>query len=329
MTVLFPGFGQAVAGHRRAALFWLGLTLLVPFAGFLSMWLVWLPLLLIIVSPIDAYRRLRRPIGETPRAFVALLVVITAVWTGFTTTKRHTAWLPSSSMYPTLQIGDHVLIDKLSSAWHSVERGDLVSFDQPCERGREYLKRVIAVANDTVEVRCDVLYINGQAVPSTLVDAAVQYEDRNEATSQWVPRSASLYRETIDGHDYQVYYDDGRPQRDKLLADKHTLDGSDLINPAHTDFPNLARPIAPSCSDGATHQPRGRVVTTKKEAGRCEQQVHFVVPADSIFVLGDNRYNSNDSRYWGVVPLANLRGRVLGIWLGGAGGTFGRIGSVQ
>ena len=110
MTVLFPGFGQAVAGHRRAALFWLGLTLLVPFAGFLSMWLVWLPLLLIIVSPIDAYRRLRRPIGETPRAFVALLVVIMAVSTGFTMTKRHTAWLLSSSMYPTRQIGDHVLI---------------------------------------------------------------------------------------------------------------------------------------------------------------------------------------------------------------------------
>ena len=67
-------------------------------------------------------------------------------------------------MYPTLQIDDHVFVSKIGS----YGRGDLVVFVQPCVP-RDYGKRIVAVANDTVEIRCRRMFLNGKPVAETLV----------------------------------------------------------------------------------------------------------------------------------------------------------------
>lgn len=83
--------------------------------------------------------------------------------------------IPSGSMIPTLQIGDHILVNKLSYGvripfwgylvkYRKPQRGDVVVFVFPEDRSKDFIKRVIAVAGDTVEIRGKRVYINGQPV---------------------------------------------------------------------------------------------------------------------------------------------------------------------
>jgi len=241
--------------------------------------------------------------------------------------------IPSSSMYPTLEIGDHIFVNKfiygVRIPWTNTKlfelrgpkRGEVIVFMQPCMPDKDYIKRVVATAGDTVEVRCNVLYVNGAAVPSKLLEGeGCQYDDYEESTGRWFPKSCSKYEETVDGKAYETYQDEKRPAREQQLA-QGTLDHGD----SH-DFPLHDRPIIPpSCatspgepdSMAAPNQRPGKVVETKtaEKAGVCEQQLHYVVPEGHIFAMGDNRSNSNDSRYWGSVPIENIKGKALFIWL--------------
>ena len=237
--------------------------------------------------------------------------------------------IPSSSMYPTLEIGDHIFVNKFMYGlripgtqtkilpFRSPARGDVVVFVQPCQPDRDYIKRIVALANDTVEVRCNVVYVNGTAIPSKLVDRTCEYEDYDEITHKWPMRTCSLYSETVHGNTYGVFHDADRPVRDE-----HPEVGS-LHAGGDRDFPNLnGALLPPSCStnpDGeplvARNQKPGRLEGSILDRPSCAPQVHYVVPEGHVFVMGDNRANSNDSRYWGSVPIENIKGKALFIWL--------------
>jgi len=242
--------------------------------------------------------------------------------------------IPSSSMYPTLEIGDHIFVNKfiygLRIPYTSTKflelrgprRGEVIVFMQPCQRERDYIKRVIATAGQTVEVRCDVVYVDGKAVPSELLAADTSYEDND--TGDWRSRPVSRYRETVGEETYETFHESSRPQ--------HAAQPE-----IRTDFPVSG--YAPSCAtDGATNTPAenqalGEIVDTDPSGGECAPHQHYVVPAGHVFVMGDNRANSNDSRFWGPVPLDNIKGKALFIWLSyrdwslTPGIRFGRIGN--
>jgi signal peptidase I len=314
------GFGLAALGKPVRAFAWFTASLLAAVLGtVLVPWLlVAVPIAVVgcwVDTFVHAYREDSRFDVATPWPWVILAssVVIAVALRLFVVEAFK---LPSSSMYPTLQIGDHVVIDKLHK---HPERGDLIVFVYPCDPARDYDKRVIALAGDTVEVRCNVVYVNGKAVPNELVEDGKRcsYDDMIEAgpePAHWEPRPCSRYRETLDGRTYDVFHDPDRPQRDAAQA---TLDHGDM-----RDFPQ--RGMMPSCANAADEPgdssewqaPPGKIIDTKPEAEAkaCDQQSQYVVPAGSVFVLGDNRYNSNDSRVWGAVPLANVKGRITTIW---------------
>ena len=196
--------------------------------------------------------------------------------------------IPSSSMMPTLLIGDFILVNKFAYgvrlpvlntkliSGKPPQRGDVVVFrfpgmtpDDPT-RGTNYIKRVIGVPGDRISYREKVVYINDEPVEQVLQGEYLGTGAGQEMTG------ALLKTEKLPGAEHRV----------------------------------LQRPFGQQPSVEGT----------------------WVVGPDQYFVMGDNRDNSLDSRYWGMVPEANLAGKAFAIWMhwdGQAGSIdFSRIGNV-
>jgi signal peptidase I len=188
--------------------------------------------------------------------------------------------IASVSMMPTFAVGKRLTI--VPHATYA--RGDVIAYRYPCDRAREFVKRIVAVAGDAVEVRCGILHVGGAAMHDEPVDVATcSYVERVDGRD--VERRCARYRERIGDRAFEIFRDDG---------DAH-------------DFPRrLDGSSAPGCGD--PHQAAGRVVDAASGAPPCGPQRHYVVPDGHVFVLGDNRANSNDSREWGSVPLDDVLG---------------------
>jgi signal peptidase I len=335
-TLLFPGFAPGLAGRAGAMAAWIAAATLLALGSALSVWFIPLYIVVRIAAAIDGLRVMRAfaRSGERLHGLEGLIAIGTTIAIQIGLQFAVEAYkIPASSMMPTIEIGDHIMTEKLSLHWRDSARGELIVFRQPCS-DRDFVKRVIAVGGDTVEIRCNVVYVGGRALPSQLVNGdSCSYDDFDEPNEKWYPRQCSEYTETADDRTYHVYHDPDRP-----LRDDHPRGGS---RPDAKDFPGLdAAAVPPSCATSESFAPpgaapdanqaRGSIVETKPGVGPCELQRHYVVPPGHVFVLGDNRANSNDSRYWGAVPIENIKGRVTGIWWsGGKSGMnlrrFGRV----
>ncbi len=85
-------------------------------------------------------------------------------------------WVPSGSMLPTIQIGDHIFVNKLAYSVRlplvgtelmkvgDLHRGDVVVFVSPVDPSTDLIKRVVAVPGDTLEIRNKQLYVNGERI---------------------------------------------------------------------------------------------------------------------------------------------------------------------
>jgi signal peptidase I len=330
--LLSPGFAHGLTSQRRAMAIWLGVFALTPVAVTFTVWAAYLLLVVYLGSAIHAAVRYRRicKLGPPPQlswlyptlAFVATIAIALATRLFVAEAFK----IPASSMYPALAIGDHIYIDKLSLRWRAPERGEIIVFRQPCEPARDYVKRIVAIEHDTIEIRCGVLHVNGKQVPSTLVNATDSHEDYDEGMDerggQWFRRGCSRYRETLGDHAYDIFHDIDRPKRDEARR----AGGRNVVEDTK-DFPGEINRHCGNAEYGearASAQRPGTVVVTGDGLEACKPHRHYVVPEGHVFVMGDNRSNSNDSRYWGSVPVDHIKGRMIGIWL-----PFRRIGAVE
>ena len=69
--------------------------------------------------------------------------------------------IPSGSMIPTLQIGDHILVNKFIYDFSPIRRGDIIVFKFPQDESRDFIKRVIGLPGETLEIRGREVLING------------------------------------------------------------------------------------------------------------------------------------------------------------------------
>ncbi|HEU0029504.1 MAG TPA: signal peptidase I [Kofleriaceae bacterium] len=279
---------------------------------------------------------IKRPPKSTTRDYVESIGLAVLIALALRAFVIEAFKIPSSSMYPTLEIGDHIFVNKfiygIRIPWTNTKlfelrgphHGEVIVFAQPCETDRDYIKRVIALAGETVEVRCNVVYVNGKPIPNKLVQEQCKHDDFEEppddgkpgkgpAGDGWFERSCSKYEETVEGMAYFTYHDPERPTRDR---------GPVSSRPNTKDFPDeIPRHCANQIDDDphdVPNQKPGKIVVTRNQIApgtECEPYRHYVVPEGHVFVMGDNRANSNDSRYWGSVPIENIKGKALFIWL--------------
>lgn len=182
--------------------------------------------------------------AETPRSSrwlrESIIVVVVAVLVAvlLRTFVVQTFYIPSGSMEPTLQVGDRILVNKLSYHLHGVGRGDIVVFSRPPAENcggpevNDLVKRVIGLPGETLSLSGGRVYVDGRRLDES-----------------WLPTS----------------------------------------------------------EQGETRPGPGGTLYSLQHAYR--------VPANDYFVMGDNRTDSCDSRYWGPIPKSLIVGKVeMRVW---------------
>jgi signal peptidase I len=172
--------------------------------------------------------------------------------------------IPTGSMIPTLLVGDFLLVSKMAYAiklplpFTNINlfrlgvptRGDVIVFQFPDQPSLDYIKRVVGLPGDKIELRGPIVYINDEPLKTV---QAEELSGKNNLGMQ-----INIYTEPLGEKEHQIQ---------------------------HIQY------------------------LERRNFGPIE------VPADSFFVLGDNRDNSRDSRIWGVVPFDHIRGRALMTWI--------------
>lgn len=176
LSLLFCGLGHIAIGHWRRALVWLGavaICYLGLFAGALlgAVWLVIAAIAaglgLRLATAVDTVR-LPRPERLPGKGRVALIAVALLVGSELVSAATR-AWavevfaLPAASMTPTLEPGDHVIVEKLG---RRPGVGDVVAFRYPLDPEVSYIKRIVALGGETIEIRGGIIHRDGRPEPA-------------------------------------------------------------------------------------------------------------------------------------------------------------------
>jgi signal peptidase I len=197
--------------------------------------------------------------------------------------------IPSGSMIPTLWVGDLILVNKFHygvrlpvinlkiTDGNPVERGDVMVFRYPPKPNLDYIKRVIGLPGDEIAYLNKQLTINGQPAPKTPLP--------------------DFFEE--DSLRYIKQFEERIPLGDKPEASVTSVRLHRLLNDA----------------DRPAFVPGADEFMFKDNCRYTIEGVTCKVPDGHYFMMGDNRDNSLDSRYWGFVPEKNIVGKAFFVWM--------------
>ncbi|TFW14886.1 signal peptidase I [Massilia arenosa] len=188
--------------------------------------------------------------------------------------------IPSSSMVPTLLVGDLILVNKYTYGIrlpiinkkiievNNPQRGDVMVFKYPKDMSQDYIKRVIGVPGDKITYENKRLTVNGKPLA---------YQPMDDYLDDEHPIYHKQYVENLTGVQHRILN----------MESKRSIDSSAVDN-----FPFKEQ----NC-------------TYSYDKFTC------IVPEGNYFMMGDNRDNSLDSRYWGFVPDRNIVGKAVVVWM--------------
>ncbi|MGC7560517.1 signal peptidase I [Pasteurella sp. PK-2025] len=207
--------------------------------------------------------------------------------------------IPSPSMEPTLRVGDFIVVKKFAYGIKDpvfqntlIEtgkpaRGDVIVFKAPARPNVDYIKRIVGTPGDKI-------YYNEYTRQLRLVYA----KEGKECTADCESKAFS-YTDPVANPDFKFLV--GRDHQGQYLYGPPPLETTETGDVSHQIhwFPE---PISESFRYKAYRSQDGYVT-------------EWVVPEGEYFVMGDNRNNSEDSRFWGFVPEQNIVGKASYIWL--------------
>jgi signal peptidase I len=199
--------------------------------------------------------------------------------------------IPSTSMVPTLLVGDLILVNKYTYGVRlpvlnkkiidvgDPQRGDVMVFKYPKDMTQDYIKRVIGVPGDKITYENKRLTVNDKPVEYTAMDDYLEDESL-EYRQQ--------YQEKLPNVQHRIL----------TIKNRRTIDLAGVDN-----FPN------------------------REACVYSYEKFTCIVPEGNYFMMGDNRDNSADSRYWGFVPNKNIVGKAFFVWMNL--GNLKRIGGIH
>ncbi|MCP4453046.1 MAG: signal peptidase I [Planctomycetes bacterium] len=221
LSLVMPGLGHVYCGEiRNGIVFMLAVTMFScvwlvgiahPKTPFLACSVVaWGVLgLALIVAVVDSYRKaLRTRYDYVLKDYNHWSVYLVLIWIagagslGYTAFVKHRMFeafrVPVNAMAPTIMAEDRILVSKMAYRFKNPKRGDVVIFQNPMNLGQTNIKRIVALGQDTIQLRQGQLIINGQPLERDRIDART-------LTCGGQPVSGATFWETNGSAQYPVF----------------------------------------------------------------------------------------------------------------------------